>query len=144
VWLLLRLLWVKLGLQRCVHDGAEVRPNSIESIAAQLLRDTAACTWPLAPLVVARKGVYTDLAKWAKRAAYAPARRWRVCPHRPWPRLDRSRSTRSSCAIGDLVIAPAHEEELRTLLRAPLEGGKRRECTAGATRRAGRGDGRRC
>ena len=39
VWHFLRLLWVKLGLQHCVHDGAEVRPQSVESIAAQLMRD---------------------------------------------------------------------------------------------------------
>ncbi|HET9206321.1 MAG TPA: excinuclease ABC subunit UvrA, partial [Burkholderiaceae bacterium] len=39
VWHFLRLLWVKLGMQRCVHDGAEVRPQSVESIAAQLMRD---------------------------------------------------------------------------------------------------------
>src|SRR6185436_19200737 len=28
VWHFLRLLWVKLGLQRCVNDGAEVKPQS--------------------------------------------------------------------------------------------------------------------
>jgi excinuclease ABC subunit A len=45
VWHFLRLLWVKLGLQHCPKDGAPVRPQSAESIAAQLLRETAACTW---------------------------------------------------------------------------------------------------
>jgi excinuclease ABC subunit A len=39
VWHFLRLLWVKLGLQHCVHDGAPVKAQSAESIAAQLLRD---------------------------------------------------------------------------------------------------------
>ena len=48
VWHFLRLLWVKLGLQRCVHDGAEVRPQSVESIAAQLMRDH--CQRFVAPL----------------------------------------------------------------------------------------------
>mgnify|MGYP003319044955 CR=1 FL=1 len=39
VWHFLRLLYVKLGVQHCVHDGAPVRPQSVESIAAQLMRD---------------------------------------------------------------------------------------------------------
>src|SRR5439155_1567533 len=64
VWHFLRLLYVKLGLQHCVHDGAPVKPQSAESIAAQLLRDhRGQHVGLLAPLVVNRKGVYTDLAK---------------------------------------------------------------------------------
>ena len=75
VWHFLRLLWVKLGLQHCVHDGAEVRPQSVESIAAQLLRDhRGQHVGLLAPLVVARKGVYTDLAKWAKARGHTHLR----------------------------------------------------------------------
>ncbi|MCB2020076.1 MAG: excinuclease ABC subunit A, partial [Burkholderiaceae bacterium] len=38
VWHFLRLLYVKLGLQHCTKDGTPVRPQSAESIAAQLLR----------------------------------------------------------------------------------------------------------
>ncbi len=40
VWHFLRLLWVKLGIQHCIHDGSPVKPQSVESIAAQLLRMT--------------------------------------------------------------------------------------------------------
>ena len=72
VWHFLRLLYVKLGVQHCVNDGTAVRPQSVEQIAAQILRDHAGeHVGVLAPLVVARKGVYTDLAKWAKGAATA-------------------------------------------------------------------------
>ncbi|MBU6494547.1 MAG: excinuclease ABC subunit A, partial [Burkholderiales bacterium] len=39
VWHFLRLLYVKLGLQHCVHDGTPVSAQSVESIAAQLLRE---------------------------------------------------------------------------------------------------------
>ena len=75
VWHFLRLLWVKLGLQHCVHDGAPVRPQSAESIAAQLLRDhRGEHVGLLAPLVVTRKGVYTDLAKWAKARGHTHLR----------------------------------------------------------------------
>ncbi|HJW12861.1 MAG TPA: excinuclease ABC subunit A, partial [Albitalea sp.] len=62
VWHFLRLLYVKLGLQHCVKDGSPVKPQSAESIAAQLLRDhKGQHVGLLAPLVVNRKGVYTDL-----------------------------------------------------------------------------------
>ena len=33
----LRLLYVKLGVQHCIHDGAAVQPQTSERIAAQLL-----------------------------------------------------------------------------------------------------------
>ncbi len=39
VWHFLRLLYVKLGIQHCVHDGAPVTSQSAASIVAQLLRD---------------------------------------------------------------------------------------------------------
>src|SRR5207248_5563186 len=59
VWHFLRLLYVKLGLQHCVKDGSPVRPQSVESIAAQILRDHRnQHVGLLAPLVVNRKGVY--------------------------------------------------------------------------------------
>jgi excinuclease ABC subunit A len=87
VWHFLRLLWVKLGLQHCVHDGAPVRAQSADSIAAQLLRDhRGEHVGLLAPLVVHRKGVYTDLAKWARaRGPQPPARRRRVPDARALP-----------------------------------------------------------
>ena len=69
----LRLLWVKLACSTACTT-APVRPQSAESIAAQLLRDHRGQHVGLAPLVVNRKGVYTDLAKWAKARPHAPAR----------------------------------------------------------------------
>ncbi|MBE7420626.1 MAG: excinuclease ABC subunit A, partial [Ideonella sp.] len=126
VWHFLRLLWVKLGLQRCVHDGAEVRPQSVESIAAQLLRDQRGVhVGLLAPLVVARKGVYTDLAKWAKARGHTHLRvDGAFVPVEPWPRLDRFKEHTLELPVGDLVIEPAREDELRTLLARALEAGK--------------------
>ena len=75
VWHFLRLLWVKLGLQHCVHDGAPVRPQSAESIAAQLLRDhSGPARRPAGAAGRHRKGVYTDLAKWAKARGHTHLR----------------------------------------------------------------------
>jgi excinuclease ABC subunit A len=100
VWHFLRLLYVKLGMQHCVNDGAPVRPQSVESIAAQLLRDhKGQHVGLLAPLVVNRKGVYTDLAKWAKARGHTHLRvdgefLPTSIPGRAWTA---SRNTRWSC-----------------------------------------------
>ena len=126
VWHFLRLLWVKLGLQRCVKDGAEVRPQSVESIAAQLLRGhRGEHVGLLAPLVVARKGVYTDLAKWAKARGHTHLRVDGVfVPLDPWPRLDRFKEHTLELPVGDLVIDVDSEPELRALLAKTLDIGK--------------------
>ncbi|MBX3645392.1 MAG: excinuclease ABC subunit UvrA [Rubrivivax sp.] len=126
VWHFLRLLWVKLGLQHCVHDGAPVRPQSAESIAAQLLRDhRGQHVGLLAPLVVARKGVYTDLAKWAKARGHTHLRvDGEFVRLDPWPRLDRFKEHTLELPVADLVIGPENEAELRAALSKALEAGK--------------------
>ncbi|MEY3271725.1 MAG: UvrABC system protein [Pseudomonadota bacterium] len=126
VWHFLRLLWVKLGLQHCVHDGAPVKPQSTESIAAQLLRDyRGQHVGLLAPLVVNRKGVYTDLAKWAKARGHSHLRvDGEFLSVDPWPRLDRFKEHTLELPVGDLVIDPANEAELRVLLGKTLDIGK--------------------
>src|SRR6185312_7222157 len=126
VWHFLRLLYVKLGLQHCVKDGTPVRPQSAESIAAQLLRDHAGeHVGLLAPLVVARKGLYTDLAKWAKARGHTHLRvDGEFVKVEPWPRLDRFKEHTLELPVGDLVVDAAHEAELRELLAHTLVLGK--------------------
>ena len=131
VWHFLRLLWVKLGTQRCVHDGAEVRPQSVESIAAQLLRPPAQGghrgqhVGLLAPLVVNRKGVYTDLAKWAKARGHSHLRvDGEFIKLDPWPRLDRFKEHTLELPVGSLVVNAANEAGLRALLAKTLDLGK--------------------
>ena len=126
VWHFLRLLWVKLGTQRCVHDGAEVRPQSVESIAAQLLKEhRGQHVGLLAPLVVNRKGVYTDLAKWAKARGHTHLRvDGEFLKVDPWPRLDRFKEHTLELPVGDLLVSAANEAELRELLAKALDVGK--------------------
>jgi excinuclease ABC subunit A len=126
VWHFLRLLWVKLGLQHCAKDGTAVRPQSAESIAAQLLRDhRGQHVGLLAPLVVARKGVYTDLARWAKARGHSHLRiDSEFVKVDPFPRIDRFKEHTIELPVGDLVIDPAHEAELRELLTKALDLGK--------------------
>ncbi len=126
VWHFLRLLYVKLGVQHCMHDGAAVTPQSIESIAAQLLRDHAGeHVGLLAPLVVNRKGVYTDLAKWAKARGNTHLRvDGEFVPVDPWPKLERFREHTIELPVADFVISADRESELRSALGQTLELGK--------------------
>ena len=126
VWHFLRLLYVKLGLQHCTKDGAPVRPQSAESIAAQILRDhKGQHVGLMAPLVVVRKGVYTDLAKWAKARGHSHLRvDGEFLKVDPWPRLDRFKEHTLELPVGDLVVSADNEAELRALLAQALEIGK--------------------
>ncbi|WP_199541130.1 excinuclease ABC subunit UvrA [Paraburkholderia kururiensis] len=126
VWHFLRLLYVKLGVQHCIHDGTPVTAQSVDSIAAQLMRDhRGQHVGLLAPLVVNRKGVYTDLAKWAKARGNSHLRvDGEFVPVDPWPKLDRFREHTIELPVADLVIAPEREAELRRALDAALEAGK--------------------
>ena len=126
VWHFLRLLWVKLGLQHCVHDGAPVKAQSAESIAAQLLRDhKGEHVGLLAPLVVNRKGVYTDLAKWAKARGHSHLRvDGEFLSLSPFPRIDRFKEHTLELPVGDIVVSADHETELRALLSKALDLGK--------------------
>ncbi|CAB3784060.1 excinuclease ABC subunit UvrA [Pararobbsia alpina] len=126
VWHFLRLLYVKLGIQHCIHDGTPVSSQSPESIAAQLLRDYKdQHVGLLAPLVVNRKGVYTDLAKWAKARGNTHLRvDGEFVPVDPWPKLDRFKEHTIELPVGDLVVSADREGELRALLAQTLEAGK--------------------
>ena len=76
----LRLLYVKLGVQHCPDCATAIEPQTADAIAARLLRECRGRTIELlAPLIVSRKGYYTDLAKWALGKGYAGiARGWRA------------------------------------------------------------------
>ena len=66
----LRLAFVKLGTQYCPDCEVPIQPQSEELILARILKEYRNQTVTLlAPLIVNRKGVYTDLAKWARARA---------------------------------------------------------------------------
>jgi excinuclease ABC subunit A len=126
VWHFLRLLYVKLGVQHCVNDGAEVRPQTPDSIAAQLMRRyRGQHIGLLAPLVVNRKGVYTELADWARPRGYTHLRvDGNFLPTTGFPRIDRFKEHSIELPVCDLDITPANEELLRDKLAEALEHGK--------------------
>jgi excinuclease ABC subunit A len=71
VYHFLRLLFAKTGTQFCPNCGLPVAKQSVASIVKQI--EAAANRAPLkllAPLVKARKGFHTDVARWAERQGF--------------------------------------------------------------------------
>ena len=121
----LRLLYVKLGTQHCPDCRVPIEPQSLDAIVALLLREMRGRkVTVLAPLVVARKGVYTDLAKWALARGCGELRvDGAMLPTAKWPRLDRFREHTIELPVAALKVAPETEPELRTALERALEHG---------------------
>ncbi len=126
VWHFLRLLYVKLGTQHCVHDGAAVQPQTPESIAAQLMtRFRGQQIGLLAPLVMNRKGVYTELADWARPRGYTHLRvDGDFLPTTGFPRIDRFKEHTIELPVASLTVSPEDEGLLRDKLALALEHGK--------------------
>ncbi len=126
IWHFLRLLYVKLGVQHCIHDGAAVQPQSVESIVAQVLRDyRGQHIGLLAPLVVNRKGVYTELADWARPRGYTHLRvDGEFLPTTGFPRIDRFKEHSIELPVISLDVSPSDEANLREWLEKALALGK--------------------
>jgi excinuclease ABC subunit A len=126
VWHFLRLLYVKLGIQHCIHDGTPVQPQTPDSIIAQLMtqfRDQHIGL--LAPLVTNRKGVYTELADWARPRGYTHLRvDGEFLPTQGFPRIDRFKEHNIELPVASLDVLPANETALREALSKTLEHGK--------------------
>lgn len=112
----LRLLYVKLGTQYCPDCKVAVEPQNADQIVARLLREhKGQHIGVLAPLVTARKGYYTDLAKWAGSKGHthlrvdgafipvSPGRAWTAIRNTPsncrWPMWWSTPATKRRCAM---------------------------------------------
>ncbi len=122
----LRLLYVKLGTQYCPDCNVAVEPQNTDQIVARLLRDHKGVhIGLLAPLVTARKGYYTDLAKWAGSKGHSHLRvDGEFIPVAPWPRLDRYKEHTIELPVADVVVDPANEADLRAAVKSALENGQ--------------------
>ncbi|MCC7547736.1 MAG: excinuclease ABC subunit UvrA [Burkholderiales bacterium] len=122
----LRLLFVKLGVQHCPGCQVPIEPQSVDAIAARILREyRGQHVGVLAPLVAHRKGYYTDLAKWAAGKGFGHLRvDGAFLPTSPWPRLSRFQEHTIELPVADLVISPAAERPLREALGQALAYGK--------------------
>ena len=126
VWHFLRLLYVKLGTQHCIKDGAAVAPQTADSIAAQLMKNyRGQHIGLLAPLVVGRKGVYTELADWARPRGFTHLRvDGQFLPTSGFPRIDRFKEHHIELPVVSLDVHPAQEGLLRSALAEALTHGK--------------------
>jgi excinuclease ABC subunit A len=126
VWHFLRLLYVKLGTQHCVHDGTAVAPQTPDSIAAQLLKNfRGQHIGLLSPLVMNRKGVYTELADWARPRGFTHLRvDGNFLPTTGFPRIDRFKEHTVELPVASLDVLPQSEAQLRVALATALTHGK--------------------
>ncbi|KAG0931429.1 hypothetical protein G6F31_016786 [Rhizopus arrhizus] len=104
---------VDLDAYRALPEPAA--PPVVVTMVARLLRDhKGEHIGLLAPLVTARKGYYTDLAKWAGSKGHTHLRvDGEFIPVAPWPRLDRYKEHTIELPVADVVVDPANEADLR-------------------------------
>jgi excinuclease ABC subunit A len=122
----LRLLYVKLGTQHCPDCNVPIEPQSSASIAARLLRDyKGQHIQLLAPLVIARKGYYTDLAKWAAKKGFKSLRvDGASISTAKWPRLSRFKEHTIELPVAQIDVDAKNDTALHQALSRALDFGK--------------------
>ena len=122
----LRLLFVKLGTQYCPDCDRPISEQSREAIAAHLLEHhRGEPITLLAPLVIARKGYYTDLAQWAAGKGFDVLRvDGTDRPTDEWPRLDRYQEHDIDLPVATLTPDPTQEAVLEDALDRALGYGR--------------------
>ncbi|MEO8061128.1 MAG: excinuclease ABC subunit UvrA [Pseudomonadota bacterium] len=122
----LRLLYVKLGTQFCPTCDVAIEPQTAATIAERLLKQHKGSRILLmAPLVVARKGYYTELAKWANARGHKQLRvDGEMLPTARWPRLNRFKEHTIELPMNQINVQADSRDLLeRNVIRA-LELGK--------------------
>ena len=121
----LRLMFVKLGVQYCPDCEVEISAQSVDAITAQIIKQHRGKTVSLhAPLIVDRKGYYTDLAKWALNKGFEHLRvNGKPEPCANWPRLDRFKEHTIDLPVGSIEVDVKHEAELQLLIQRAVDFG---------------------
>ena len=114
----LRLLFVKLGTQYCPDCDVPIEPQNrgVHRWRASAATHRGKRITLLAPLVSARKGYYTELARWAAaRALTTCASTASCCPRTAGRGWTATASTTSSCRWAKITCRAATERTLREL-----------------------------
>lgn len=121
----LRLLFVKLGTQYCPDCEVPISAQSVEAITAQIIKQHRGKSINLhAPLIVDRKGYYTDLAKWALNKGFGALRvDGKNEPTANWPRLDRFKEHSIDLPVGTITVDVKHEAELQLIIQRAVDYG---------------------
>ena len=122
----LRLLYVKLGTQYCPACEVPIEPQTPAAILARVQKDYRNREVTLlAPMVVARKGIYKELAAWAAQQGYSQLRvDGEYLPTEPWPKLDRYKEHTIEIPVADVKISAEKEADFSTYLSRALDLGK--------------------
>jgi excinuclease ABC subunit A len=119
----LRLLFVTCGTQYCPECRTPVVQRTFAMCRDSILRTCADTRIHMyAPLVMARKGYYTDLASWAARHGYDTL----LVDGKPvnthhWPRLDRYREHTIECPVDSITVSADAEERITEALDRGLQ-----------------------
>ncbi len=126
VYHFLRLLFVRLGTQYCPDCTLPIAPQSLHSIVTRLFTEHRGKEIiVLAPLIVSRKGYYTDLARWAAGKGHAELEvDGRRLSTAKWPRLDRYREHTIALPFAPVVSEPRYESRVRDVLERALALGR--------------------
>lgn len=118
----LRLVYVKLGTQYCPACDVPISPQSRDTILSRLLQDwQGVVVQILAPMVVARKGLYRELAAWAANKGYTRMRAdGTVVASDNWPVLDRYREHDIDIVTGECEVSSRNTEQLASLVDEAL------------------------
>ena len=118
----LRLIYVKLGTQYCPHCKVAVTPQSQQSILAAITKKhRKEYITVAAPLVVARKGIYKEIAEWAHSRGFDS-----LCvdgtwvPTNPFPVLSRYKEHTIELPIFSGVVESHRESELNSAVTQAL------------------------
>ncbi|MFP4644749.1 MAG: hypothetical protein ACLFM0_10370, partial [Spirochaetales bacterium] len=118
----IRLLFLKLGTQYCPDCDIPIEPRTRDAVLADVLREySGERVTVFAPLVVARKGYYTDLAAWAANKGFDSLRvDGEFLPTATWPRLSRYKEHTIDLPVADVDVHPGNEGLLERALSDAL------------------------
>jgi excinuclease ABC subunit A len=138
----LRLMFVKLGVQHCPDCGVPIDAQSLQAIHAKVMkRYRGKRVALLAPLVIGRKGYYTEIAEWASSRGYPKLRVDGVdTPTDPWPRLDRFKEHDIELPVAELTVGPKTGAELQAALEKAVGLGRNMVRVVAGAERGGKGE----
>ena len=121
----LRLMFVKLGKQYCPDCEVPISAQSVAEITAQVIKKHRGKRVDLfAPLIVDRKGYYTDLAKWALNKGFENLRvDGELLPTDNWPRLDRFKEHTIDLPVGSIKVDVKDEAALTAMIQRSVDYG---------------------
>lgn len=136
----LRLLYVKLGTQYCPDCDVPIEPQTPAAILARVQKDYRQREVTLlAPMVVARKGIYRELAEWSAARGFTQLRvDGEYQPTAQWPTLDRYREHNIELPLAEITVSATNERALAESLEQALNLGNGVVIVAPVNKRTGK------